>query len=135
MIPACFKLRRFLPACALVLALAAVGCGGGDGRISGKVTFDGAPVEDGRIQFRSKADGKAFSAPISNGSYSISCAPGEMTVEITASKLIPGKFDNSNGKPEPVGMMYIPAKYNSATTLTASVKSGGQTIPFELTSK
>lgn len=129
--------KRCLPLLGLsfLLILSVVGCGGKEGQVSGKVTFDGTPVDDGRIQFRNKADGQAFSTGIKGGSYSLTCPPGEMAVEITASKIIPGKFDNSNGTPEPVGMMYIPAKYNSATTLTASVKSGGQTIPFDLTSR
>jgi hypothetical protein len=57
-------------------------------------------------------------------------------VEITASRLVPGKFDNSNGTPEPMGEMYIPKKYNSQTTLEAEVKSSGDNaLPFELVSK
>ena len=36
---------------------------------------------------------------------------------------------------EPVGEMYIPKKYNTASTLTATVKPGSNTVPFELTSR
>ncbi len=49
-----------------------------------------------------------------------------MSVEITASRIIPGKFDNSNGTPEPVGEMYIPRQYNAATTLEVIVPEGGK---------
>lgn len=125
---------------ALVLAalFLTVGCGARDGltSVTGQVTFDGKPVEEGRILFRKKGEpGRAFSGPITNGSYSLRCDPGEMLVEITASRPIPGKFDTSNGTPEPVGEMYIPARYNSATTLTADVSSSKRTFPFELKSK
>lgn len=130
---------------ALLLApVALVGCGGGpEGPelfpVSGTVTFDGSPVDDGRILFRrAEGDQKAYSAEIKAGKYSLECEAGKVKVEITASRLIPGKFDTSNpdDEPQPVGEMYIPAKYNSESTLEAEVKSAGEnTIPFDLTSK
>jgi hypothetical protein len=106
--------------------------------VTGTVNFDGAPVTDGRIQFR-KADGdtKAFSGEIKDGSYSLETEAGKMTVEITASRPT-GKFDNSNpdDPPQPIGEMYIPAKYNSETTLTAEVSpTADNKIPFDLVSK
>lgn len=130
--------------CLLVLCLASAclsGCSKPTGpqefRVQGAVTFDGQPVETGRILFR-QTDGaqKAFSGEIKNGSYSLNAEPGQMRVEILASRPIPGKFDNSNGTPEPVGEMYIPKKYNDQSELTAKVDgSGNNTFPFELTSK
>lgn len=134
---------KFLRA-ALLLAAAMVlaGCGGGSSgpplyEVSGTVMFDGKPVEDGRIVFR-KTDGdkRAFSGEIKEGSYELTTEAGKMEVVIRASRIIPGKFDNSNGTPEPVGEMYIPAKYNSKTTLTKEVSdSGSNEFDFELTSK
>lgn len=129
----------------IALALTAVwnsGCGSAPTGpklvpVTGKVTFDGTPVEEGRITFR-KTDGdqRAFAGDIKNGSYSVNTEVGRMAVVITASRLIPGKFDNSNGTPEPVGEMYIPPQYNEATSLVAEVKDGdGNDFPFELTSK
>lgn len=126
----------------LMMCLFACGCGAKQKgpalvRVTGKVAFDGNPVESGRIQFR-KTDGdqRAFAGDIANGTYALQSETGNMKVEITASRIIPGKFDNSNGTPEPVGEMYIPAKYNTATTLTAEVKpSATNDVPFELTSK
>lgn len=128
---------QFAAACVL-LSVLAIGCGGGeDGPsmypVSGTVTFDGNPVEDGRVLFRElEGDRRAFSAPIENGEYELMAEPGRMTVEITASRLIPGKFDTSNGTPEPMGEMYIPAQYNRETTLEAEVKSSDNDIPFDL---
>ncbi|MBI1347214.1 hypothetical protein GC163_13100 [bacterium] len=104
--------------------------------VSGTVSFDGAPVPEGRIQFRkTDGDGRAFATDIKEGSYSLDAEPGRMEIVITASRLIPGKFDNSNGTPEPVGEMYIPPQYNDATSLVAEVKDGGDNVfPFDLTS-
>lgn len=127
-------------ACVMVSALA-VGCGGGEKGpatypVTGTVTFDGEPIENGRVLFREvEGDRRAYSAPIKNGNYELTAQPGSMTVEITASRIIPGKFDNSNGTPEPVGEMYIPAQYNRESTLTAEVKPSDNEIPFELKSE
>jgi len=116
---------------ALGLTVTLLGCGPGGGELStlpvtGQVTFNGAPLPEGQILFRTTdAEKRGFAGPISGGSYSLQTVPGKMTVEITASRLIPGKFNNDNGTPEPVGEMYIPAEYNSASTLQAEVVSGG----------
>lgn len=124
------------------LSLGLVGCGAGaDGppmyAVSGLVTFDGQPVEKGRILFRqTDGDRQAFAGEIVQGKYEVKARSGPTTVEIRASRPIPGKFDNSNGTPEPVGEMYIPEKYNSRTELTADIAPTAKNeIPFELTSK
>lgn len=123
---------RLVPG-AILMASLLVGCGGGasDGpamyEVAGTVSFDGDPVEEGRILLRKKeGDGKAFSGVIKDGAYSVETEEGLMTVEIRASRIIPGKFDNSNGTPEPVGEMYIPKKYNTETTLEVLVPEGGK---------
>lgn len=129
---------------ALLFSLMLPGCGGGGGgpklyKTSGQVTFDGAPVETGRILFRmTSGDQKAYAAEITNGEYTIETLPGEASVEITASRIIPGKFDTSNpdDEPQPIGEMYIPAKYNSQTTLKATVaENNNNSTPFALTSE
>jgi hypothetical protein len=125
----------------LTFALTTIGCGGGgDGPklypVTGKVTFNGEPVKEGRVLFRMQgAGGRSYSAAITDGTYNLKSEAGSAAVEITASRIIPGKFDKSNGTPEPVGEMYIPKMYNSATTLKAEVKPESNTIPFDLTGK
>lgn len=131
--------RRFAFASALVLSTLALGCGGDGGptlyNVSGTVSYDGKPIEQGRIQFRNTgSDGRAYSGEIKNGSYQLRSEAGTMQVEVIATRIIPGKFvKGQNGEPEPIpaAEMYIPAKYNSATKLTAEVK-GSSTIPFDL---
>lgn len=62
-----------------------------------------------------------------------------MTVEITASKEVPGKMSEAaspDEKPQPMHEMYIPAKYNQKTTLTAKVTADGENkFPFDLKPK
>ena len=136
-----FPMKDAFGALAACLALAAAGCGRGEGLelypVSGTVTFNGEPVKDGRIQFKMAGPGgRSYSAPIADGTYELEAEAGEAAVEITASRIVPGKVDRSNpGSEEPVGEMYIPKKYNAATTLKANVKEGSNDIPFELTSK
>lgn len=116
-----------------------VGCpgGGADGmqKVTGSVTYNGEPIEDGRVQFRQvDGDQRSFSGMIENGKYTIETATGSMLVEVRASKLIPGKFDESNpDEKAPMGKMYIPEKYNSRTELTANVTAGSGPIDFTLT--
>jgi len=131
-------MRLRLLSCVMLLAM---GCSSGatgpaEYPVSGTVTFDGKPVESGRILFRKIGDGdRAYGGEITNGTYSFTSEPGKVKVEITASRPIPGKFDNSNGTPEPIGEMYIPAKYNSKSTLEAEVLTSSTTLPFDLVSK
>jgi len=123
---------------ALLAIVVLVGCGSRSGldlhRVTGKVTFDGEPVKDGRILFRATdGDQRAFSGPIENGLYKLEARPGKMRGEITASRIVPGKFDTSNpGEKVPIGEMYIPARYNSKTELTTEVKPGSNTADFAL---
>ena len=128
--------------CVFLFPLAIVGCGSEDTgpelfTVQGTVTFDGSPVDEGRISFRkAEGDQKAYSADIKAGNYSLQMEAGKSTVEITASRPS-GEFDTSNpdDPPQPIGEMYIPAQYNSETTLTADVKpSGDNSIPFDLKS-
>ncbi len=131
------SIRRVCAAAAV--ALAAAGCGSGGGKlhkVTGKVTFEGEPVKEGRILFRAAGgDQRAYSGPITDGTYELTCEPGPVRVEVTASRVIPGKFKKGeNGEPEPIPVaeMYIPARYNTSSTLTAEVKSGSNDIPFDL---
>jgi hypothetical protein len=121
---------------AAVAVLVAAGCSSSGPRlytVTGKVTFENEPVKEGRITFKMGGpSGKGYSAEIKDGSYSAQVEPGKAVVEITASRLIPGKFDTSNGTKEPVGEMYIPGKYNVSTSLSVEIKPETNTFPFDL---
>jgi hypothetical protein len=69
----------------MLLALAcAVGCGEKATTVTGKVTYNGTPIENGTIAFTpSDGMGQAFAARIENGVYTIDNATeGKRTVEI-----------------------------------------------------
>ena len=105
--------------------------------LTGKVTYNGEPVPEGRIQFRALDEGQqAYAGTIENGQYLVRVAPGPAAVEIRASRLIPGKFDESNpGEREPVGEMYIPEKYNSRTELQVTIEPSTVAENFDLEGK
>lgn len=91
--------------------------------VTGEVTYNGQPLSKGQISFMPK-DGQV--APtggvIVDGKYTLSSLPGDKHVEITASRE-EGQVDPAMGKAPQ--RQYIPAKYNTATTLDANVTSGG----------
>jgi len=102
--------------------------------VTGTVTFDGTPIAEGEIIFRDAA-GKVRSCggQITDGKYSFDASPGSKKVEITAMRDVPGKMDTSNpGVEVPLRTQYIPATYNTETTLTADVSSDKTTFDFEL---
>jgi len=123
---------------AAFVAAVATGCGGDTGpktyKVSGKVTFESEPVQDGQVVFKRATDQKEWSGMIKDGMYEITCEEGDMKVEITASKVIEGKFDTTSnpGFKEPLRVMFIPKKYNSNTTLTAKVDASSTSFPFDL---
>lgn len=132
-------MSRIRIAALLGLVLAVAGCSGSeDGpslyRVSGEVTYDGKPIENGTILFRNTgSDGRAYQGEIKNGKYDLKSEAGSMRVEITGSRVIPGKFKEVNpGEKDPVSEMYVPAKYNSKTTLEAKVEEKSNEIPFNL---
>jgi hypothetical protein len=130
--------RRIHWAVVAAVGLIGLGCGGSeDGpklyTVSGEVTYDNNPVEQGQILFRNQGgDGRAYAGQIQNGHYELKCEAGTMRVEITASRPT-GKFKEVNpGEKDPVMEMYIPEKFNSKSTLEAVVKQESNEIPFHL---
>lgn len=128
----------FLIVAALGFLAPTAGCGPSDGLVlvSGTVTFDGAPLSEGTIQFRAlEGDQKAYASSIVDGKYDARVEPGPASVEVRASRIIEGKFVESNpGEFDPVGEMYIPEKYNSRTELKVTVESDKLDENFDLVS-
>jgi hypothetical protein len=115
-----------------------IGCSGGSesGEVSGTVTYDGKPVEDGAINFF-PSDGKSSTAGdvIKNGKYSAKKVPvGKMKVTISGSKVVGKKkvYDTKDSPEMPVTQELLPAKYNTASELTLDVKSGSNEKNWEL---
>jgi hypothetical protein len=126
----------------LVLALAVFGLAGCSGRpaVQGTVSYDGAPVNDGAINFVPAGGGGAgpVGAKIVDGKYSVGgdrgLAPGSYRVEITWKKKT-GKTVPTPGDPGvqmPETKQVIPPKYSTRTELTADIDSGSNTKDFNL---
>jgi len=145
---------RWLPHPRWLLAVAlvqCVGCGGSSGperaSVSGQVTFDGKPIEKGSIAFIPDGTtvGPTAGAIIENGRYKTQSGGGPVLgshrVEIVAHR--PGKqvevagIGGAGAGPSAAGAvqqteMYIPDQYNTKSTLTVTIKSGGNAQDFKL---
>jgi hypothetical protein len=119
------RLRNYL----LPAALLMFGCGPElSGRpVSGVVTFQGKPLENGSIQFYPAEGQPTFSGGnIENGQYRLPAefglAPGKYTVRINSPE--------GNAAADSLEMVdvkeRIPAKYNTESTLSADVKESGE---------
>ena len=125
-------------ACYAICLLLLTGCGRSSKapatvKVEGTVTFDGEPLTQGSIVF-DPADGKGGSSAggIEHGKFQFESQLGQKKVLISASRDT-GKKDQYD---EPITESYIPANYNSQTTLTADVKAGGENkFEFALKSK
>ncbi|QDT40585.1 hypothetical protein Pan241w_06420 [Gimesia alba] len=127
------------------------GCFGGSAEqieratVSGTVTLDGKPLPEGSIQFIPDVDasgkplrGKAVQAQITEGAYRLEAGQGPTVgmnqVLINASKKT-GKFQESDGQKTEILKQYLPAKYNTNSTLKYDIKTGENTADFALESK
>jgi hypothetical protein len=117
------------------LLFALVGCSAGDGKlpVTGVVTFDGAPMPDGYVTFTPAAGGTPEAAPIAAGKFELGVKPGAHRVEIEASHFVGEKNPIMGLQPRE---QYVPARYNSETTLTSEVTADGENaFTYDLTSK
>ena len=133
-----------MTAWAAVLAVgagvAAPGCGPGGNRVSGAVSFDDTPVENGTIIFV-PVDGKGptFGGVIEAGRYAVVApTPGVKVVRVSAvrptgRKVLP---DPLVGETAPVDEIapYIPEQYNDRSTLKCDVVAGSNKFDFHLKS-
>ncbi|MCA8982594.1 MAG: hypothetical protein R3C12_09345 [Planctomycetaceae bacterium] len=137
--------RTVLCFSALLLVAGIWGCGGGEriptAVVSGNVTWEGAPLEKGVIQFHPDQDalgkplaGQAVETTIENGAYKLEANSGAVVgknrVIITATKVV-GKYKADGVEVDKVEQI-LPAKYNSETTLFIEVKSGVNEQNFDL---
>ncbi len=126
----------------LVLLLA--GCGGAPPRVHvwGTVTLDGTPIPEGTIEFTPLPGtaGPSTGAGIVDGAYDIPAthgpyALGQYEVRIVAmratGKTVANIFPGGNAS-LPIAENYVPARYNTATTLHVDIPSSGKQLDFVL---
>jgi len=102
--------------------------------VTGRVTFDGQPLENGFVQFV-PVDSKTSpeSGRIAKGMYRLQSKAGKVTVHILSTRLT-GKMDPVMGTA--IEEMFIPERYNSNSELKADVVADkANVIDFDLTSK
>lgn len=128
-----------LPLAIFPIAVFLAGCGSSDPRVAvtGKVTLDGTPVENGAITFTPQ-DGKAptVSGTIQDGAYSARVHPGKVEVRIVAPKVV-GKrkaYPTPDSPLVDIVQESIPPKYNVKSELLADIPPAG-TLDFALKSK
>jgi hypothetical protein len=124
----------------ITLIAVLIGCGGGLERIplSGTVTFNGKPIEDGQIRFMPKEDTKMplTVEPIKNGEYDTSTTGG-----VPVGRYQVQFFSYDTRYPEPSGPgaadrpQLLPPSCNYQSKYEIEVESGqrGFTKDFELT--
>jgi hypothetical protein len=105
--------------------------------VKGTVMLDGNPLPDGTITFSIVAQGSVVSLPIKDGKFEGQATAGKQRVEIRAFRA-----DAANDMYKGTAMEgsmktnFLPAKYNTESTLTAEIKTEGTTeLKFEVTSQ
>ncbi|MEW4565056.1 hypothetical protein AB1K70_21205 [Bremerella sp. JC770] len=126
----------------LVVLLASLGflagCGASDGMItiSGSVTLDGEPVQDGSISLMPINGGSMGGGLIEDGYYTAKSSPGEMAVQIHAHKMVkkknPTREEVERGLTED-SVSIIPNVYNRQSKLRIDVAPDQKNFEFNLT--
>lgn len=121
-----------------VLATGLVGCSSGSRfGVEGKVTYAGEPLPLGSITFIPESD-KAIKSggSIVKGRYQVESRFGPMLgphrVEIRWAKPTGKKYKNEFGEVLDVRQEGLPEKYHVTSSLAATIKSGMNTIDFNL---
>jgi major membrane immunogen (membrane-anchored lipoprotein) len=157
--------QPFAIASSLVGLVVVMGCGddgsglGARYKVTGKVTYKGAPLEHGTINFLptkpAPPEGRAATSPIKDGAYALSTAGGEdgalagdymiaiVAVDVdmasaASSKAEGGRIHEGDAKYKKAmkdAKALIPVKYNAGETsgLKATVTTKPQTLDFQLT--
>ena len=124
----------------VLLATVAVGCGSSKKArellpVSGSVTLDGKPLQEGEIYFKKTVAGEVDILPIKDGHFEGRAGVGPRRVEIYAyheKEVIPMPGE----PPEKTRENYIPARYNAQSTLTAEIAAESSApLKFEITSR
>mgnify|MGYP001236411468 CR=1 FL=1 len=127
--------KTFCTWAALLLCGLLVGCGEknelGRLRVTGSVTLDGKPLDQGTIEFAPTGEtGVSGGAMITDGEYEIpgdrGLPPGTYTVRISSADEKSGEAEKLPGESDAMAEERIPAKYNTESEITREVKAEGE---------
>jgi hypothetical protein len=116
------------------------GCssGTGKGTVSGEVTLDGHPLQEGRIRFMPEdSQSPPVDTAIVDGRFQATVPVGPKRVEISARKVV-GKrrmYDTPNSPVVDEVRELLPARYNDRSELKMTVQRGSQEKRFDLKSQ
>jgi hypothetical protein len=131
------------PVCRIGLLFALLlvcGCGDGTAKVSGTVTLDGTPLEQGSISFLPiNGNVKTTGGEIKAGQYVVQVPLGPMKVCINSGKAV-GKiklYDTPNSRERTRFVELLPAKYSDIeqTELRLEIPPGDTVKDFDLTTK
>lgn len=132
--------HRLAIAVLLAAMFAVIGCGGGDSAqlVSGSVTYNGQPVENGYITFSPTSAGQSFAAPIVGGKYkSDKAAAGQFQVLITATMDAPIAASREEAAKQSAERRKGPPQQipedAAGNGQTVEIKSGDQVLDFAIT--
>lgn len=124
----------------VAMSFGLLGCSGGPAPdptapVTGKVTFQGAAVSEGMVNFDDAKRGNAGSAKLSaDGTYSMKgVVLGDYAVFITPLQ-VDAPVDATKPPPPPANPANIPEKYRDAKTsgFKSTVKAGANKADFEM---
>lgn len=134
-----WSVNRFFVNVTVVICTLLAGCGGRSdlGQVVGKVTMDGKPLADARVEFYPTQEGSIASGKTdASGEYSMmfsrdvaGASLGENLVRISTHDV-----GYAEGKGEFAIPERVPAKYNRNSQLTVKVEPGRQRHDFDLKS-
>jgi len=156
-----FSLSGFRGIFSVIAVGRRVGCSGGvpTGAVTGTVTLDGEPLENAMVTFTPVGGGRStVGTTDASGKYTLSfrgesgALLGEHKVSITSIPETQSDFDSEASSDSDAYTRQatgggaadynsastkevIPEKYNTSTTLTASVQSGDNVFNFDLESE
>jgi hypothetical protein len=126
-------------ALAFLAVVLVAGCGSSDPlaryTVSGKVSFQGKPVEEGTITFEDPAAGQSNSSPLAaGGAYSLELPAGDFRVSVSPPLVETKAGPDSPPDMVPKNVKNIPKKYRVGETsqLSAKVAPGALSFDFEL---
>ncbi len=122
----------------LSITVSLVGCGGKAGsegpdlhKVTGTVTLDGKPIQEGSITLDPTSGGVPAMGGIKDGAFEFEAAPGEYIARFAAMKVTTEKDEYG----ELITESLISDEYNSNSKETASIKAGSNTLTFEIKGK
>lgn len=130
--------RSYLAVMLVLVCLASTGCGSsGPAKITGAVSLDGEPIEDGRITFEPRdGQGPTAEAVITKGSYAAEVSAGKKVIRVVGMRVVgerPAYAGDPNSPKIKITQNFVPPKFNEQSELVRDVATSTK-MDFELKS-